>query len=124
LGTYGNTYCWNEHYKFQKPCQSPNLKFPYHQYPYSRRQEDRQFRSQDISAAAANEILNAIGRVATRSLLDNEAPGVHCSQLYERIVFQAVFAKTVSDRFHHPQLQSASGAGREQDQFQSAADNC
>ena len=70
-----------------------------------------------FSAAAENEILNAIGRVATRSLLDNGAPGVHCSQLYERIVFQTVFAKAVSDRLHHPQLKGARRPGGEQDRF-------
>src|SRR5689334_8134627 len=46
--------------------------------------------------------LSFLGR---RSKLDNGRAEVHCSQLYERFLFQTVFAKAVSDRLDYPQLE-------------------
>jgi hypothetical protein len=49
LGTGGNTYRLSEHYKFQKKCQSPNLRCDTFSFPDIGLKKDRQVRSQDIS---------------------------------------------------------------------------
>ena len=120
FGHGGKTYCWNEHYII---LETVSMTILMRLRVFLQRAYGSDSSGQDVLREAANEF-SMQPACAARSLLDNGAPGVHCSQLHERIVFQAVFAKAVSNRFHHPQLQSARGAGRGQDGFQPAADDC
>ena len=64
------------------------------------------------------------GSEPSTSLLDNNAREVHYSQLHERVIFQTVPEKAVSNRLDHAELEDARRPGCQQNGFQPAARDC